>query len=471
MVNTPNAERVAASYRDPSGFIFRCDGQLLRQINTVYAADYAALNETGLYTELVEHALLIPHDEVDVPAPDPTLALRIIRPRELAFISYPYEWSFSQLKDAALCTLDIQKRAMARGLSLKDASAFNIQFDGEKPLLIDTLSFERYTEGQPWAAYRQFCQHFLAARPDGDGRYSDSTGCSSTTSTAFPSTWQLETAFAISFTIENRLAGSSPCPRGNGSQACRQHIEATSSPPAALQQISKMQLLGIIDSLESAISGLNWKPAGTEWADYYQDTNYTASGMQQKHKVVSDLIAAASPSTVWDLGANTGEFSRLASNKQISTLAFDIDPAAVEINYQRVKSNAETHLLPLLMDLTNPSPAAGWAHAERMSLEHRGPADLLLALALVHHLAISGNLPLGHVADFFARLGKRLIIEFVPKNDSQVQRLLVVRKDVFDAYTIGAFEAEFGRYFVIDQKVLVEDSSRVIYLMTRRENP
>jgi ribosomal protein L11 methylase PrmA len=250
----------------------------------------------------------------------------------------------------------------------------------------------------------------------------------------------------------------------------RKHAGSTSK-PGSTKQISKTQLLGIIDSLESAITGLNWKPAGTEWADYYQDTNYSASGMEQKHKIVSDLIAAVNPSIVWDLGANTGEFSRLASSNQISTLAFDIDPAAVEINYQRVKSKAEKHLLPLLMDLTNPSPAAGWAHAERMSLQQRGPADLLLALALIHHLAISGNLPLGHIADYFARLGKRLIIEFVPKNDSQVQRLLVVRKDVFDAYTIEAFEAEFGRYFTIDQKVSVEDSSRVIYLMTRRENP
>jgi len=458
-------ERVAASYRDPSGFIFRRDGKLLRQINHVYATDYIALDESGLYAELIEHGLLTSHREVDVPAAEPSSAWKIIQPREVGFISYPYEWSFTHLKDAALCTLDVQKRAMARGLSLKDASAFNIQFDGGKPVLIDTLSFERYVEGQPWAAYRQFCQHFLAP-----------LALMSLVDVRFNRLFlnyldgiPLDLASKL-LPVRSRLRLGLLVHLHVHAGMDRKHAGSTAKPVSS-KRIPKTQLLGIIDSLESAISGLNWRPIGTEWADYYQDTNYSASGMLQKLGIVSDLIAIANPSNVWDLGANTGEFSRLASEKKIPTLAFDIDPAAVEVNYLRTKSKGETDLLPLLMDLTNPSPAAGWAHAERMSLAQRGPADLLLALALVHHLAISGNLPLGHIAEFFSRLGKRLIIEFVPKNDSQVQRLLVVRKDVFDAYTIEAFEAEFGRYFAIDQKLGVEDSSRVIYLMTRRENP
>jgi ribosomal protein L11 methylase PrmA len=177
------------------------------------------------------------------------------------------------------------------------------------------------------------------------------------------------------------------------------------------------------------------------------------------------MIKKAKPKSVWDLGANTGEFSRLASRQGIFTVAADVDPVAVEKNYLAVKQQAETSILPLLMDLTSPSPDLGWANRERDSLENRGPADLIMALALIHHLAISNNVPLAEVASYFSRLGKYLIIEFVPKEDSQTQKLLTSREDIFGDYNQTGFEEAFGKYYQVVQKAQVKNSKRTIYLL------
>jgi ribosomal protein L11 methylase PrmA len=457
-------DRLEASYRDPSGFVFQRDGEILRQVNQSYREDYQKAADSGFFQSAAKARLLVPHVEVELPFADPQVGWKVIRPRRLAFISYPYEWSFSQLKDAALLTLATQKLAMKHGLSLKDATAFNVQFDAGRPILIDTLSFERYEEGLPWVAYRQMCQHFLAPlalmaktdvrlnqlfRTNLDGVPLDLAGA------LLPFSTRLRLALLVHIHLHAKMD--------------RKHASRSERPSSNGKRLGKTQLLGIIDSLESAIKSLSWSPGGTEWSDYYQDTNYSRPGMDHKRKLVAEFIEAVAPKSVWDLGANTGEFSRLASEKGIDTIAFDIDRAAVEKNYLHVKKHDEKHLLPLLVDLTNPSPALGWNHGERSSLVDRGPADLALALALVHHLAISGNVPLGHIARFFARLARKLIIEWVPKTDSQVNRLLVVRKDIFVDYTREAFEARFGEFFVICRREPVVDGQRVLYLMERRE--
>jgi ribosomal protein L11 methylase PrmA len=232
-------------------------------------------------------------------------------------------------------------------------------------------------------------------------------------------------------------------------------------------QMSKVGFLGLIDHLESAVRGLSWAPDGTEWGDYYEATNYSSAAQEHKAGLVEEFIRQAQPKNVWDLGANTGVFSRIASRQGIPTAAFDIDPAAVEKNYREVAANQEQNLLPLVQDLTNPSPAIGWANQERSNLLERGPADLALALALIHHLAISNNVPLERLADFFAKTGRWLVIEFVPKTDSQVQRLLSTRKDIFPDYEVEGFEKAFTRRFKIHRCEAVRDSERRLYLMER----
>ena len=220
--------------------------------------------------------------------------------------------------------------------------------------------------------------------------------------------------------------------------------------------------------MESAVRKLQWRPQGTEWADYYEDTNYSVDALHQKKQLVTEFLDKTSPKTVWDLGANTGLFSRIASGMGIQTVSFDVDPACVERIYLECVKKGETNILPLLLDLTNPSPSIGWENQERMSLLERGPVDTVLALALIHHLAISNNLPLNMIADFFKKICHSLIIEFVPKSDSQVQRLLSTREDIFPNYTQQAFENEFGEHFLIQHSVKLKDSERTLYLMTRR---
>ncbi len=450
-----------ASFRDPSGFLFRHDGVLYRQINRVYAADFKLLGTSGLYDQLVGKDLLIPHTEVSGDLALDDRACCVIRPEPVPFISYPYEWSFLQLKDAALTTLRIQKLALKRGMVLKDASAYNIQFHRGKPRLIDTLSFTAYREGEPWVAYRQFCQHFLAPL-------------------ALMALKDVRLGSLLRTGIDgvplDLAAGLLPL-RARLNPGLLMHVFAHASSQkkhehrqqsAKGTRVSAKALSGIIDSLRGTIRKLKWKPAGTEWGDYYADTNYSDEALVRKRDLVGDLLARTDARAVWDLGANNGYFSRVASDRGLPTVAFDIDPAAVEFNWRQVKKNREQNLLPLLMDLTNPSPDLGWGHAERTSLLGRGPTDAVLALALVHHLAISNNVPLGRLADFFARAGRWLIIEFVPKDDSQVRRLLATREDVFPDYTPEGFKAAFSTPFEIIAEQAIAGSERTLYLMRRR---
>jgi cyclopropane fatty-acyl-phospholipid synthase-like methyltransferase len=234
------------------------------------------------------------------------------------------------------------------------------------------------------------------------------------------------------------------------------------------RKMSRQALRGLIDSLETCTEKLTWLPNGTVWADYYDNTNYSPAALAHKEKLVAEYLEQAKPVTVWDLGANDGHFSRLAVERKIPVIAFDIDPAAVEKNYREVRARNEAGILPLLLDLTNPSPSLGWANRERMSLFERGPADTVMALALVHHLAIANNLPFQKIASFLNDICHYLIIEFIPRDDSQVQRLLASREDIFEGYTREAFENTFQEYFDIENSENIEESERTLYLMQKK---
>ena len=461
-----NTENLSASFRDPSGFLFRREGILYRQVNPSYRVNFDHLMESGLYEKLVDSGWLVRHQEVALESTgtpeETTAAYKIIQPELIPFISYPYEWSFSQLKAAALLTLKIQRQALNKGMSLKDASAYNIQFRGYKPVLIDTLSFEIYQEGEPWVAYRQFCQHFLAPLALMSMRdvrlsqllriYIDGVPLD-LASKLLPAKTKLNFSIATHIHLH--------------ASAQQRYADKTVRKENMSGKMSKMSFLGLLDSLESLIRKLNWKPAGTEWASYYTETNYSEKAIEHKRQVVKEFLETAHPAKVWDLGANTGMFSRLASEQGILTISFDIDPAAVDLNYQEAGRKKETQILPLVLDLTNPSPSLGWQNKERSSFMERGPADVVMALALVHHLAISNNVPLESLADFFAGLAPWLIIEFVSKTDTQVERLLSTREDIFPDYNPIGFEQAFKNYFTIHKIVPVQDSERQLYLMER----
>lgn len=451
-----------SSFRDPSGFVFERDGTLYRQVNASYGEHFERLIDSGLYDHLVGAGLLVPHEEVPLDRRSPDCGYKLLKPERVPFISYPYEWTFSQLKDAALATLAVQKAALDHEMSLKDCSAYNIQFLRGRPIFIDTLSFEIYREGSPWVAYRQFCQHFLA-----------------------PLALMSQVDVRLGQLLRVHLDGlpldlaSVLLPRRTWVRIgllAHVHLHAKAQArfskqarkPAAEATVSRLGMLGLVDNLERTIRVLNWQPEGTEWAEYYDQTNYSEDSAAQKRALVGEFIDAVHPRCVWDIGANTGLYSRVASERNIRTIAYDIDPAAVEKNYRSVVASREANLLPLLLDLNNPSPGIGWENGERKSLLERGPIDMVMALALIHHLVIGNNVPLHRVAVLFARMARHLIVEFVPKTDSQVEKLLATREDIFPDYQRSAFEREFGRHFTLDRAVELRGSERILYLMTSR---
>ncbi|MBO6517276.1 MAG: SAM-dependent methyltransferase, partial [Bacteroidia bacterium] len=404
---------------------------------------------------LVKKGYLVEHKEVDNKYAN---AYKTIQPQAIGFISYPYEWTFGQLKDAALLTLYIQKAALKKEMSLKDASAYNVQIEKGKPVFIDTLSFEKYEEGKPWVAYKQFCQHFLA--PLALASYTDIRA------------FQLlkSNIDGIPLDLASKLLPSKT--KLKFSLATHIHWHARTQEKYAGKQtnekkgrgVSKMAMLGLIDNLISAVKSLQWKPKGTEWGEYYTFTNYSNSSFDEKKKLVEQYIEKADAKSLWDLGANDGTFSSIAALKGIPTVAFDIDPIAVEKNYRRVRQD-KIDMLPLQLDLTNPSNSIGWAHEERDSLADRGKVDVVMALALIHHIAISNNVPLKKVAEYLSKLGQHVIIEFVPKEDSQVQILLATREDIFVDYHLEGFEEAFKTYFDVVDKQVVGDSVRTLYLL------
>ncbi len=459
-----NSQRLGGSFRDPGGFVYRREGVLYRQVNACAREDYDALVASGLLEVLWERGLLVRHEEVAADRAATSGAYRVLRPELLPFIAHPHEWSFSAWKDAALATLEIQELALKHGLTLKDASAYNIQFKDGRPLLIDTLSFAKRVAGTPWEGYRQFCQHFLAPLALMARRDIRLGGLMKIHIDGVP------------LDLADRLLG--PASRWSprlllhihlhaGSQ--QRHADAGARAAAKTRRpVSDLALAGILDSLRGAVNSCRWHPAGTEWAEYYDFTNYSEEAFQAKRVLVEKALDAVKPRQVWDLGANNGAFSRLASRRGIPTVAFDIDPAAVEKNYRQIRRDNERHLLPLVQDLTNPSPAYGWSHTERASFLERGPVDMAFALALVHHLAIGNNVPLEEIARFMAAACDRLVIEFVPREDSQVQKLLASRRDIFTTYHSEGFEAAFKQHFTIEECQAIEGSTRTLYRMRRK---
>jgi len=459
---------LSSSFRDPAGSLFLRDGVLYRQVNEVHREHYDALFSSGLYEELTAAGLLIPHEEAALDLAASPGAYKVIKPELVDFVSYPYEWSFGQLKDAALATLRIQKIALEKGMSLRDASAYNIQFHRGRPVLIDTLSFEVLKEGQPWIAYRQFCQHFLApvalmayrdvrigleSRNHIDGVPLDLAA------RLLPTRARFRIALLLHIFLHAR-SQKKHSDKGSSGEAKK---------PARTRPFTLQAFKGLIDSLSRAVGKMELGRSDSHWVDYYAEAaHYSSEATDHKQELVTALVAEAAPKTVWDLGANTGLFSRIAAAQGAKTVAFEMDPVSVEESYRRVRANNETNVLPLVCDLTNPSPGLGWANTERMTLAERGPADLLLALALVHHLAIANNVPLPQIADYFASLGKRLIIEFVPKSDEKVQHLLASREDIFTNYTRDGFEQAFKERFETERVEEIKGSERVLYLMRAR---
>ena len=446
-----------ASYRDNSGFVFKQDGKVYRYMHPGYQVHYAQLMSSGLYEELVKKAYLIPHHEIEDINQFNFTEGRVILPEQIPFISYPYEWSFDMWKDAALLTLQIATTSLKKGMILKDAMPFNIQFYKGKPIFIDTLSFENYKEGKPWIAYRQFSECFLA--PLLLMHY------------CHPDTGKLFAVYPNGIPMDILVNLLPKRSKWNLNTLLHVHLQAKFSGKQKLKtgsenNFSKQKLGLLIKGLESFIQKLSPKKIRTAWDDYYTDTILGDDYLAAKTTLVKSFSNFIDFKTVIDLGANDGHFSLIFGDDK-NVIATDADANCINELYINIKKESRTNILPLVNNLTTPSPAIGWANTERESITARLKADLVLALALVHHLAIAKNIPLRFIAGWLQPMGEHLIIEFVPKTDEKVKLLLQNRKDIFDDYSLENFRYIFTQKYTIVKEEKVGNTNRVLFLMKR----
>ena len=446
-----------SSFRDPSGYVYVKNNNVYRKIFPCYFKQYDYFMNSGLYEELVKNNFLIEHEEIKR-----THDFFVLKPKKIAFISYPYEWCFDELKDAALLTLNILKISLKYNMILKDASAYNVQFLGCMPVFIDTLSFDFYEEGSAWLGYGQFCRHFMA--PLLLMSYVD-----------MRSNLLLKDFIdGIPLDFCNHLL------KGRGGMPARMHIKWHSKSISKYDDViskkenkmSKQSLMNMIDMMIRQIRRLSLKKELTEWDCYYDNTNYDDVSTNSKINYVKKYLEEIplDNKAIFDIGANDGKYSMLAIEKSEMVVSFDNDYNCVNRNYCVNKSKRETHLLPLVLDFSNPSSGIGFAGLERDSLMDRSNVSCVMALAVIHHVCISNNVSFDMLAGWLSSLGKYLIIEFVPKDDSKVMKLLSTRKDIFDWYHIDEFEEVFSDYYEILKKNKIKNSKRVLYLMRRKSS-
>jgi ribosomal protein L11 methylase PrmA len=457
-----NSVQHPASYRDPSGFIYVQEGIVYRQVNQFYREHFDLFINSGCYQQLVAAGLLISHEQVADNLLNSKDWYTTLKPEPVSLVSYAYEWSFDMLKDAALLTLRILKQALQSGLILKDATPYNIQWHKGKLVFIDTLSFEKYEE-KPWIAYRQFCECFLApllvmyytkrplqqlmlAWPDGIPL------------DIAASLLPRKSRFSVHTYLHIHLHAKVSAKQKTGAQAGN-----------TAEVFAKSKLDRLIDSLEILINKLQIPDLESTWSHYYQEASQRNGYLEAKKEIIDGwLTGLPQLQTAADLGANEGEFSKLVAAKNINTVAADFDPYCINNLYRHIKKNGVKNIQPVILDLSQPSPANGLNYAERSNFSQRLQVDLVLALAVIHHLAIGKNIPLDKIASFFAPVAPYLLIEFVPKQDPKTQLLLQHKQDIYPQYTEAGFLAAFEPLFTIERQKVVPHSERILFLLKRK---
>lgn len=458
-----------ASFRDPSGFVFQMNGFYYRQVNQSHADDYELLMQSGLYRALTGKKLLLSHTEVNENLTGSPDWYKTLLPQQLDAISYPYEWSFDQLRDAALHTLEVQNMAICHGMILKDATPFNIQFQKGRPVFIDTLSFERYDPSSPWVAYRQFCESFLfplylehyagaglqkilSVYPDGIP--------ASVTARLLPLKSRFRLGVWLHVHLPNRVRKYRV---GN----YRERLNGNGSPSPSF---NRQKLLHLIRNLEHSITGLKKRvPVPSSWSDYYTDTILSRDYLEEKEKMFRQLAGSIKFNSALDIGANDGFFSHILSERKTAILSIDADPECINTLYRSIREKNIDNILPLCLDIARPSPAIGFRNKERASFTERVRVDLVVALALIHHLVFGNCIPLSDIPGYFAGLTNEfLIIEFVPLSDPKTNELIANRKGIHTPYDSASFENQFGTYFTIEKRLRVPGTGRVLYLMIKK---
>jgi len=453
-----------ASFRDPSGYMFHDDDTLRRCINPIYFPQYNKLKESGFFKTLIKNKLLIPHEETSV-----SEDRIIITPEKIPFITNPYEWGFEQFKQAALLTLKIQKFALSKGFVLKDASAYNVTFHKGKPVFIDTLSFDFYEEGTPWRAYKQFITHFLGplvlAKYHGSEvfnmleAYIDGIPVKMISS-MLPRRTKLSSVLYPNIHLLAKMESK--------------HSEDYKA-ETKIAKLSKKAQNNIIESLYNYISKLQLKES-SEWGNYYTKTNYNEGAFKTKKELIRDWVQPLNAQKLIDIGGNDGTFARTVQDLVKHIIVTDIDSNAVDFNLKQIQQNKEENMLPFVCDVLQPAPGIGFNNTERESLINRlkdYAPDVTMALALIHHITLSGNVPFEKSAEFFSKFSKNLIIEFPKREDSWVESLLVRKREFinhFDFYNQEEFERGYLNYFNLVKKEEVSGTKRVMYLFKNKNH-
>lgn len=450
-------QRVAASYKDPDSVVFKAGSLVYRQINKSYLANYRLLHQSGLYDVLTQKQLLLSHQEVSTPVFDELTHATTILPEQLHVITYPHEWSFRQWKDAALCLLEILEISLQHEMILKDATPLNMQMHKGKMVWVDTASFTSHKKNSPWIAYRQFCECFLAPLLLMHYNYADAGKLFQ----QYPN--------GISMKQLSRMLPFKV--RFNIHALMHVYVQASFRGSAKTHQqtpaLRQKKLSAIIDSLKNCIGKLEPRYINFDWDLYYQSLWTSEAYLEEKTNVVGRFLKDISIKTAVDIGCNTGHFSRMLAAQQIQVIAADSSASAVDELYAQVCKNNETAIYTCIQDLSSPTPAEGLLLNERDSFFTRAKSDLVLAVALIHHLCIAKNIPIASFLQSLALLGAYAITEFVPKTDSNVQLMLKLRKDIFADYTQTHFEAEAKKIFDIQQQHTLENG-RILYLLKKK---
>lgn len=448
------------SFKDPDAYVLKKDGEFVRYIFLSYKEPYDHLMRSGLYDRLVKEQLLIPHREIESDSDDENV-YKLILPQQLQFQSYPYEWSFIQWRKAILAFLKINQIALEYGMILKDASPFNFYLKSGKAILFDTTSFIFFKNNDPWLAYRQFCESFFSPLALMKYKGSDWAKFNTASLRGMPLKFiskqlGLRSWFNLSCLLHIHLHAYYDNKKGS------KFIH-----PKGFSTEQILQLFGMfISTIKS------WKQAHFfvgNWINYYQQDIESKNYLTDKQSIISEWLLQTKPGSVIDLGANTGLFSMLASKIAEQVIAAESDSTCVDQIELKIQQKKNQNITTLVIDLAETSPALGMLNKEYRPFIERGKSDLVMALALVHHLCIGKNLSMVHIAELFAQLSKQFaIVEFIPKTDNKVKLLLQSRQDIFSTYNEENFKASFYHFFDLIEERKIEDSDRILYLWKKK---
>jgi len=457
------------SFRDPDSRVVSANGRILRLLSERGLADWRAFSGSPLFAALVEEGKLVgTREAADAPALGGLHdgVAGVLEHDRIPFVSYPYEWSFGMLRDAALLQLELVRRAVENGLMLKDSTPYNVQFRGARPVFVDVGSFEPLREGEPWAGYRQFCMLFL-----------------------YPLLLEAWKNVPFQSWLRGSIDGIKPQElrsllsfRDRFRRGALTHVVLHARLERSYEErdtdlkrelkaagFRKELILANVKKLEKLVAGLTRRTGETAWSSYGPTTTYSDEDAERKARFVGEAVAAERPRVVWDLGANEGRHARIAAETAEHVVAVDADELVVDRLYEALKAEGAGTILPLTMNLADPSPGLGWRGLERRSLPERGTPGLALCLALVHHLSIDGNVPVAEVVDWLRSLDASVVVEFPTPDDPMVARLLR-RKREHDHpdYRRDWFERCLEERFDVARIEELASGSRVLYLARPR---